>query len=69
MQTTYLARYVVVTGFRLALIAGGQIFAGQIRGVKSARLCVPHTSNSRGQVNDVCATAAANTECKPIMLC
>lgn len=57
----------VSAGSSGAIIAGGQIILGRIRGVKRPALC-PAIPNVRGGVTLLC-DCGANSECKPIMLC
>lgn len=57
----------VSAGSTGAIIAGGQLILGRIRGIKRPALC-PAIPNSRGTVT-LLADCGANAECKAVMFC
>ena len=57
----------VSAGSTGAIIVGGQLILGRIRGVKRPALC-PAIPNVNGGVTLIC-DCGANAECKPVMLC
>ncbi len=57
----------VSAGSTGAIIAGGQLILGRIRGVKRPALC-PAIPNVNNGVTLLC-DCGANAECKPVMLC
>lgn len=57
----------VSAGSTGAIIAGGQIILGRIKGIKRPALC-PAIPNVKGGVTLLC-DCGANSECKPVMLC
>jgi len=56
----------VSAGSTGAIIAGGQLILGRIRGIKRAALC-PAIPNVNGAT--LLCDCGANAECKPVMLC
>ena len=57
----------VSAGSTGAIIAGGQLILGRIRGIKRPALC-PAIPNVNNGVTLLC-DCGANAECKPVMLC
>lgn len=60
-------RALVSAGSTGAIIAGGQLILGRIRGIKRPALC-PAIPNARGSVT-LLVDCGANAECKSAMLC